>query len=392
MFGGHSNREQEQREFLQRLLATAVLQGAVLGTGFCMLSRFLHGGMRSRTVKIGDSWVTATGSEVPLLDCITQPHDIATDLTKVGGLADAKKVIKQCIIAPFQYADQFAAGSLRSPPKGVLLHGPPGTGKTLLAKAIAKTCGATFLEVKVESIFGKWLGESEQTVAAVFSLARKVQPCVVFVDELDSLLSHRNSMDNHAYSNAKTIFLRHWDGFATDERRHRIVVIGATNCPESLDAAVLRRLSVKVPVPYPSLDERRQILNILLSGEDLQHVEVPKIAAMTKNYSGADLKELCQDACRTQVYETFDHDTVRGLDHAHAPESQGTGFSSLVGYFTGGGRREPPPRKPPGAARAMAPLTTDMFISSMRSVQANDTFAANLRSKNYAFSRREDLD
>ncbi|KAJ9460252.1 hypothetical protein DIPPA_07611 [Diplonema papillatum] len=84
MFGGHSNREQEQREFLQRLLATAVLQGAVLGTGFCMLSRFLHGGMRSRTVKIGDSWVTATGSEVPLLDCITQPHDIATDLTKLA--------------------------------------------------------------------------------------------------------------------------------------------------------------------------------------------------------------------------------------------------------------------------------------------------------------------
>ena len=361
--------QQRENDFIQRLLITAVAQGAVLGAGFCMLNRILHGSS-GKTVKIRGEWLSLNNSEAAMADSVTDPDDIKTGFESVGGLEHAKTTVEQSVIAPFRYAHVFASGSMRSPPKGMLLYGPPGTGKTLLAKAIAKSCGAAFLEVKVESLFGKWLGESEQAVAAIFSLARKIQPCIIFVDELDSLLSSRSSSDAHAYANAKTIFLRQWDGFSTNEYKHKIVVIGATNCPEVLDSAVLRRLSVKIEVPYPNLEERTSILQILLKDEDVSRINFAQVAANTANYSGADLKELCQHACRVQAMNI-----VKGLPPP--PPRKVKSFMTKWMESVGMGATEPEDEYDDTAP----PLTTELLLNSRKVVKANDTFTSTLMTR-----------
>eukprot|EP01060_Flectonema_neradi_P038357 TRINITY_DN800_c0_g1_i2.p1 TRINITY_DN800_c0_g1~~TRINITY_DN800_c0_g1_i2.p1 ORF type:complete len:390 (+),score=58.35 TRINITY_DN800_c0_g1_i2:62-1231(+) len=371
----HRNEEQEMKRFIHRLVVTAATQGCVMGIGFWMLHKMMHGGIAHKPFTIGNKRVLLNGSEASLVDSISDPDSIYDCFSTVGGLKDAKETLHQAVVAPFQYSSLYSrgAGSLRNPPKGVLLYGPPGTGKTLLAKTIAKSCGANFLEVKVENLFGKWLGESEQTVSAIFTLARKIQPCVIFVDELDSLLSTRTGMDAHAYANAKTIFLRQWDGFATSEDT-KIVVIGATNCPEVLDPAVLRRLSVKIHIDYPDLADRKEILKILLRHEDTTRVDLTRLAEATSKYSGADLKELCQHACREQIRQSI---RTSGIERDVPP--QPTVADKVSQWF---GVRLPgwspaavPPREPVG----LPPLTTDMIINCMAVVKSNETFAATLR-------------
>eukprot|EP00754_Rhynchopus_humris_P037124 Rhum_TRINITY_DN19228_c0_g1::Rhum_TRINITY_DN19228_c0_g1_i1::g.169611::m.169611 len=384
----HSDRE--AKDFVQRLALTCVMQGIVMCGGFCMLKRMLHGSSGT-TVKINGRWLSLNGSEASLLECITDAEDIKSGFESVGGLEHAKETVQQCVIAPFQYTQVFARGSMRTPPKGMLLYGPPGTGKTLLAKAIAKSCGAAFLEVKVESLFGKWLGESEQTVAAIFSLARKIQPCIVFVDELDSLLSSRSSGDAHAYANAKTIFLRHWDGFSTNEAKHKIVVIGATNCPEVLDAAVLRRLSVKIEVPYPEAPQRESILRILLKDEDVSCVDFAHVASRTHRYSGADLKELCQHACRMQAMRTIQSLPPPPPVVHPKPSFLGNVLGSLGFSFSllDGAEAEVETEAEAKAPAHAQPLTTDLLMACMRVVKSNDNFTSSLMQQRLRDQREE---
>lgn len=306
------------RVFLKRLLLTGAVQGTILATVMWCLNRIMNGNSHQIfRKKIAGREVRLTQSEHDLLDSVCEADEITEDFSAIGGLHDIKDTVRRSVVLPFQHPEMYPLNSLRSPPKGVLLYGPPGTGKTLVAKAIARSCGATFIEVRVESLFGKWLGQSEQAVAAIFSLARKVSPCIIFVDELDSLLSRRDYSDNHAYSNAKTIFLRQWDGFATRERQHQVVVVGATNCPEVLDSAVLRRLPVKLKLELPAKEERLEILQILLAGEDLTSTDLHSIAARTRNYSGSDLKELCKQALLSIVQDAILKKEQSGK-HAHS--------------------------------------------------------------------------
>lgn len=293
-----------ERNFVRRMVITMAAQGVVVGVLMWYLGRLMNDNkhetfrrrIAGRTVKLNQS-------EHDLLDCIHAASGITETFDSVGGLSHVKDVIRRSIVLPLQYPDLYPVRSLRSPPKGVLLHGPPGTGKTLVARAIAKCCEATFLEVRVESLFGKWVGQSEQAVAAIFSLARKLQPCLVFVDEIDSLLSSRDFGDNHAYLNAKTIFLRQWDGIGTKEEDYRVVVIGATNRPEVLDPAVLRRLPVKLRLDLPPEKDREAILQILLRDEDVSKLDLAALAARTECFSGSDLRELCKQALLLMVEE-----------------------------------------------------------------------------------------
>jgi len=299
-----SNLEVSDRAFAKRLLLTMAGQGIVLGAVMYFLARIMNDNKEEsfrRWVK--GKLIRLTRSENNLLASVCEAVDITEDFSSIGGCEHVKEVVQRSVVLPMRHPELYPANSLRSPPKGVLLHGPPGTGKTLVAKAIAKTCDAAFIEVCVENLFGKWLGQSEQTVAAIFSLARKISPTIVFVDEMDSLLSRRDFSDNHAYSNAKTIFLRQWDGFSTCESDHRVVVVGATNCPEVLDPAVLRRLPVKLRLDLPSLEERLEILSILLRGEDFSQVRMREVATTTKRFSGSDLRELCKQALLLMVQD-----------------------------------------------------------------------------------------
>ncbi|KAK0673458.1 hypothetical protein QBC41DRAFT_370351 [Cercophora samala] len=182
---------------------------------------------------------------------------------------------------------------------GCLLYGPPGTGKTLLAKAVAKESGANMLEVSAASINDMWLGQSEKNVRAIFSLARKLAPMVIFLDEADALLGARhNTPGRTAHRETITQFLREWDGMSD----MRAFIMVATNRPFDLDEAVLRRLPRKILVDLPLVPEREKILGVMLKEEILaEDVNLAQLAKETDLYSGSDLKNLCVSAAMEAV-------------------------------------------------------------------------------------------
>ncbi|UNI16211.1 hypothetical protein JDV02_002671 [Purpureocillium takamizusanense] len=198
--------------------------------------------------------------------------------------------------------DAFSYGVLAQDKiSGCLLYGPPGTGKTMLAKAVAKESGANMLEISGATINDKWVGESEKLIRAVFTLAKRLSPCVVFIDEADSLLANR-SMFSSRPSHREHInqFLKEWDGM--EETKAFIMV--ATNRPFDLDDAVLRRLPRKILVDLPLKDDRAAILRLLLKGETLDgSVSLEDYAARTPHYSGSDLKNVCVAAAMAAVEE-----------------------------------------------------------------------------------------
>jgi SpoVK/Ycf46/Vps4 family AAA+-type ATPase len=197
----------------------------------------------------------------------------------------------------------FARGKLLQPAKGVLLYGPPGTGKTLLAKALAKESRACFINVRSSTLQSKWFGDAQKLVSAVFTLAWKLQPSIIFIDEIDSFLGTRKSGEHEATSTMKTEFMTLWDGFNTDDNA-QVMVLGATNRPWDVDEAILRRLPRAFEVGLPNTEQRAQVLAVTLKGENLeagfispsQDCPLWKIAAQTEGFSGSDLRDLCKQA------------------------------------------------------------------------------------------------
>ncbi|KAF5667554.1 ATPase family AAA domain-containing protein [Fusarium heterosporum] len=198
--------------------------------------------------------------------------------------------------------DAFSYGVLAQDKiPGCLLYGPPGTGKTLLAKAVAKESGANMLEISGATINDKWVGESEKLIRAVFTLAKKISPCVVFIDEADSLLANRSMLGARASHRSHiNQFLKEWDGLEETEA----FIMVATNRPFDLDDAVLRRLPRRLLVDLPLQPDRTAILKILLRGESLDSaVSLDDLAKRTSYYSGSDLKNACVAAAMAAVEE-----------------------------------------------------------------------------------------
>ncbi|KAF5017680.1 hypothetical protein F66182_10374 [Fusarium sp. NRRL 66182] len=198
--------------------------------------------------------------------------------------------------------DAFSYGVLAQDKiPGCLLYGPPGTGKTLLAKAVAKESGANMLEISGATINDKWVGESEKLIRAVFTMAKKLSPCVVFIDEADSLLANRSMLGARASHRSHiNQFLKEWDGLEETEA----FIMVATNRPFDLDDAVLRRLPRRLLVDLPLQADRIAILKILLKGEDVDaSVSLEELAKRTPYYSGSDLKNACVAAAMAAVEE-----------------------------------------------------------------------------------------
>ncbi|KAJ1639179.1 P-loop containing nucleoside triphosphate hydrolase protein, partial [Pavlovales sp. CCMP2436] len=185
--------------------------------------------------------------------------------------------------------------------QGVLLSGPPGTGKTMLAKAVATESGAAFINISMSEITSKWYGEDEKYVAAIFRVARRIAPCVIFLDEIDSLLGRRGSAFEHeATRRLRNEFLSQWDGLLSGSPSQRVLVLGATNRPFDLDEAALRRLPRRLALSLPDADARVQIFKVLLA-EELGTskggaLDLSYLASITDGYSGSDLKHLCTTA------------------------------------------------------------------------------------------------
>ncbi|KAK3386990.1 hypothetical protein B0H63DRAFT_430810 [Podospora didyma] len=218
--------------------------------------------------------------------------------------------------------DAFSYGVLKTERiPGCLLYGPPGTGKTLLAKAVAKESGANMLEVSAASINDMYLGQSEKNVRALFSLARKMAPMVIFLDEADALLGARhNAPGRTGHRETITQFLREWDGLSD----MRAFIMVATNRPFDLDEAVLRRLPRKILVDLPLATERAGILGVMLREEQLApDVDLKQLAVDTELYSGSDLKNLCVSAAMEAVREENRtkeaHDRIQAANAAAAP-------------------------------------------------------------------------
>nr|XP_016495038.1 PREDICTED: ATPase family AAA domain-containing protein 1-like isoform X1 [Nicotiana tabacum] len=227
---------------------------------------------------------------------VVNPDHIDVEFDSIGGLESIKQALYELVILPMRRPELFSHGKLLGPQKGVLLYGPPGTGKTMLAKAIAKESGAVFINVRISNLMSKWFGDAQKLVSAVFSLAYKLQPAIIFIDEVDSFLGQRKTSDHEALTNMKTEFMALWDGFTTDQNA-RVMVLAATNRPSELDEAILRRLPQAFEIGFPDRRERIEILKVILRGERVEdNIDYDRIASLCDGYTGSDLLELCKKA------------------------------------------------------------------------------------------------
>ncbi|XP_022770360.1 uncharacterized protein LOC111313824 isoform X3 [Durio zibethinus] len=251
--------------------------------------------------------VTENEFEKRLLADVIPPSDIGVTFDDIGALENVKGTLKELVMLPLQRPELFCKGQLTKPCRGILLFGPPGTGKTMLAKAVATEAGANFINISMSSITSKWFGEGEKYVKAVFSLASKIAPSVVFVDEVDSMLGRRENPGEHeAMRKMKNEFMVNWDGLRTKDTE-RVLVLAATNRPFDLDEAVIRRLPRRLMVNLPDAANRAKILKVILAKEDLSpDVDFDAVASMTDGYSGSDLKNLCVTAAHHPIKEILE--------------------------------------------------------------------------------------
>ncbi|KAI0694765.1 ATPase [Earliella scabrosa] len=253
---------------------------------------------------------------------VIHPDDIDVGFSDIGGLDPIISSLRESVIFPLQFPHLFTSSALLGAPKGVLLFGPPGCGKTMLAKALAKESKATFINIAASVLTNKWYGESNKLVAGLFSLARKTQPSIVFIDEIDSFLRERTKGDHEVTGMMKAEFMTLWDGLTSST--DRILVLGATNRPNDIDSAILRRMPKRFSVGLPDVDQRQKILTLMLKNTPLaDNFSIRLLAQQSEGLSGSDLKELCRNAAMLPMREFM---REAGNDPEKLAQSQVEGF------------------------------------------------------------------
>merc|ERR1719219_2346294 len=239
----------------------------------------------------------------------------------VGGLENVKRELQELVQYPVEHPEKFLKFGMM-PSKGVLFYGPPGCGKTLLAKAIANECQANFISIKGPELLTMWFGESEANVRDVFDKARSAAPCVLFFDELDSIAKARGGNVGDGGGAADRVInqvLTEMDGMGS---KKNVFIIGATNRPDIIDPAILRpgRLDQLMYIPLPDEGSRLAIMKANLRKSPVApDVDVEHLARVTKGFSGADLTEICQRACKLAIRECIDKD----IEHERERVQQG---------------------------------------------------------------------
>lgn len=244
----------------------------------------------------------ATKHEKKLMGGIIEPAKIRTSFKDVHVPAETIDTLQTLTMLSLLRPEAFKYGVLASDKiPGLLLYGPPGTGKTLLAKAVAKESGATMLEVSAADLNDMYVGEGEKNVQALFTLARKLSPCIIFLDEADAMFSARSAAGRRvSHRELLNQFLKEWDGMSNDSGSAFLMV--ATNRPMDFDDAILRRLPRRLLVDLPTESDRQEILKIHLKSEKLaEDVDLAALAKQTPFYSGSDLKNLCVAAALNAV-------------------------------------------------------------------------------------------
>ncbi|CAD8133887.1 unnamed protein product [Paramecium octaurelia] len=226
--------------------------------------------------------------------------DVSFD--QIIGLESIKNQLEEVIVLPNLRPDIFTG--IRAPPKGILFYGPPGNGKTLLAKAVANQIKCCFFNVSASTLVQKHLGEGEKLMKTLFKVAFLFQPSVIFIDEIDSILSSRSSEEHEASRRLKTEFLVSFDGMQTTDQ-DRIFLIAATNRPQDIDGAVLRRFTVKILIDQPDQKARLGLVRSLMAkvNHSIQDPALEKICEKLAGYSASDIKAVVKEACMQPLRE-----------------------------------------------------------------------------------------
>uniref|UniRef100_A0A1W7R9G8 vesicle-fusing ATPase n=1 Tax=Hadrurus spadix TaxID=141984 RepID=A0A1W7R9G8_9SCOR len=251
-------------------------------------------------------WALGKSSPSALRETVVEVPNVTWD--DIGGLENVKKELQEMIQYPVEYPEKFLKFGM-TPSRGVLFYGPPGCGKTLLAKAIANECQANFISIKGPELLTMWFGESEANVRDVFDKARAAAPCVLFFDELDSIAKARGGNMGDAGGAADRVInqiLTEMDGMSS---KKNVFIIGATNRPDIIDPAILRpgRLDQLIYIPLPDEKSRQAILKANLRKSPVaKSVDLGYIGKVTQGFSGADLTEVCQRACKLAIRESIE--------------------------------------------------------------------------------------
>eukprot|EP00164_Ancoracysta_twista_P000011 GFYU01000014.1.p1 GENE.GFYU01000014.1~~GFYU01000014.1.p1 ORF type:complete len:804 (+),score=346.92 GFYU01000014.1:93-2504(+) len=254
----------------------------------------------------------------------------------IGGLENVKRELQELVQYPVEFPEKFEKFGM-SPSRGVLFYGPPGCGKTLLAKAIANECQANFISIKGPELLTMWFGESEANVREVFEKARGAAPCVLFFDELDSIAKARGSSVGDAGGAGDRVInqiLTEMDGMNS---KKTVFIIGATNRPDIIDPAIMRpgRLDQLLYIPLPDLGSRHNILKSVLRKSPIaEDVSLEAVAKATDGFSGADLTEICQRACKLAIRESIEKEIVQAKARDPNAMEEDDADSDPVPYIT----------------------------------------------------------
>lgn len=270
-----------------------------------------------------EHFLTALGASNPsaLRETVVEVPNVSW--ADIGGLDNVKRELQETVQYPVEHPEKFEKFGM-SPSKGVLFYGPPGCGKTLLAKAIANECQANFISVKGPELLTMWFGESEANVREIFDKARQSAPCVLFFDELDSIATQRGSSIGDAGGAADRVLnqlLTEMDGMTA---KKTVFIIGATNRPDIIDPALLRpgRLDQLIYIPLPDEASRLQIFKACLRRSPIsKDVDLAALARYTQGFSGADITEICQRACKYAIRENIEMDIERERKRQENPEA-----------------------------------------------------------------------
>ena len=255
--------------------------------------------------KLGKEHVELTDHETRVACDLVNPDDINVRFKDIGGLDSVAEALREAIVWPMRHEHLFQSSRLLKPPKGILLSGPPGCGKTMLAKAVAAEAGCCFINMQTSTMLNMYYGETQKLVLGLFGLALKLQPSVIFIDEIDTFLRSRNAVDHESTTMLKAQFMSLWDGLLS-AGNHQVIILAATNRPSDVDEAILRRLPLRFAVSRPNAVQRKSILRLVLAEENYDELDLDELARRSEGMSGSDLHELCRSAamCRVREYVT----------------------------------------------------------------------------------------
>ncbi|XP_004539146.1 transitional endoplasmic reticulum ATPase isoform X1 [Maylandia zebra] len=263
--------------------------------------------LNSMAVTMDDfQWALSQSNPSALRETVAEVPQVNWE--DIGGLDEVKRELQELVQYPVEYPDKFLKFGM-TPSRGVLFYGPPGCGKTLLAKAIANECQANFVSIKGPEMLTMWFGESEANVRDVFDKARQAAPCILFFDELDSIAKSRGGGAGDAGGAADRVInqiLTEMDGMSD---KKNVFIIGATNRPDIIDPAILRpgRLDQLIYIPLPDKPSRTAILKANLRKSPVaRDVDLEYLSGITDGFSGADLTEICQRACKLAIREAIE--------------------------------------------------------------------------------------